>query len=99
VEPAVPLQPHRGPQWSKHPPHKPWRTPRQSTWTCRKKVVTLWRGARARAAFLAGPGTPQGTHAEAVGEELQPVGRIHVGQVHGELSPVGRTPRWSQGGA
>ena len=28
------------------------------------------------------------THAEAVHEELQPVGRTHVGEACGELSPV-----------
>ena len=34
---------------------------------------------------------------QSVPEELQPVGRTHVGEVHGELSPVGGTPRWSRG--
>jgi len=29
-----------------------------------------------------------GTHAGAVGEELQPMGRTHIGEVCGELSPV-----------
>jgi len=39
----------------------------------------------------------EGTHAEAVCEELQPVGKIHVGEVHGGLSPVGGTPCCSRG--
>ena len=30
----------------------------------------------------------EGTHAGAIQEELQPVGRTHVGEVCGELSPV-----------
>jgi len=36
-------------------------------------------------------------HTGAACEELQPVGRTHIGEVHGELSTVGRTPRWSRG--
>ena len=35
----------------------------------------------------------EGTHAGAVCEELQLIGRTHVGEVHGGLSPVGGTPR------
>jgi len=35
-------------------------------------------------------------HTGAVREELQPMGRTYVGEVCGELSPVGGTPRWSR---
>ncbi|GAB0180894.1 AN1-type zinc finger protein 5-like [Grus japonensis] len=34
----------------------------------------------------------EGTHAGAVGEELQPEGRTHVAEVRGGLSPMGGTP-------
>ena len=34
---------------------------------------------------------------QSVHEGLQPVGRTHVGEVCGELSPVRGTPRWSRG--
>jgi len=34
----------------------------------------------------------EGTHTEAVHEELQPMGMTHVGEIIGELSPVGGTP-------
>jgi len=30
----------------------------------------------------------EGAHTGAISEELQPVGRIHSGEVFGELSPV-----------
>ncbi|GAB0179878.1 hypothetical protein GRJ2_000453100 [Grus japonensis] len=53
------------------------------------------RGAHAGAGFLAGLVTPWGTHARAVHEELQPMGRTHVGEVHGGLTPVVGTPQWS----
>ena len=56
------------------------------------------RGAHAGAGLLAGLVTPWGTQAGAVCEELQPVGRTHVGEVRGELSPVGGTSCWSRGG-
>jgi len=36
------------------------------------------------------------TDTGAVCEELQPMGRTHVGEVHGGLSPMGGTPRWSR---
>jgi len=39
----------------------------------------------------------EGTHAEAVGEELQPVGRIHFGEVCGELFPMRGTIMLEQG--
>jgi len=55
------------------------------------------RGAYAGAGLLAGLVTPWGTHAGAVCEELQLAGRIHIGKVHGGLSPVGGTPCWKQG--
>jgi len=33
----------------------------------------------------------------AVREDLQPVGKTSIGEDHGELSPMGRTPCWSRG--
>ena len=39
----------------------------------------------------------EGTHPGTVCEELQPVGRTHVGEVHGGLSAVEGTPHWSRG--
>lgn len=39
-----------------------------------------------------GPQPAKGTHAGATCEELQPVGRIHTGEVHRELSPAGGSP-------
>ena len=39
------------------------------------------------------------THAGAVCEDLQSVGRTHVGEIHGGLPPVGGTPCWSRGRA
>ncbi|GAB0183427.1 hypothetical protein GRJ2_000808000 [Grus japonensis] len=39
----------------------------------------------------------EGTHAGAVHEELQPMGRTHVGEVCGGLSAMGGTPCWSRG--
>uniref|UniRef100_A0A8C0C1L8 Amyloid beta precursor protein binding family A member 1 n=1 Tax=Buteo japonicus TaxID=224669 RepID=A0A8C0C1L8_9AVES len=39
----------------------------------------------------------EGTHAGAVREKLQPVGRIHIEEVHGGLSPMGGTTHWSRG--
>ena len=38
-----------------------------------------------------------GTHAGAVHEEQQPVGRTHIGELCGELSPVRDTSHWSRG--
>jgi len=38
-----------------------------------------------------------GTHAGAVCEELQYMGRTHVGEISGELSPVRGTSCWSRG--
>jgi len=32
-------------------------------------------------------------------EGLQPMGRTHIGEVHGRLSPVRVTPHWSRGRA
>ena len=49
------------------------------------------------------PSVPEGLqHVErilagAVGEELRPTGRTHIGEVCGGLSPVGGTPWWSRG--
>jgi len=38
------------------------------------------------------------TNAEAVCEELQPLGRTHIGEVHGALSSMSGTSCWSRGG-
>ena len=46
---------------------------------------------------------PEGLHTvgrsrtAAVREELQPLGRIHVGEVCGELSPMDGTSQWGRG--
>ena len=37
------------------------------------------------------------THAGAVHEELQPMGRTHFGEVCGGLSPMGRSPQAGAG--
>ena len=37
------------------------------------------------------------THAEAILEELQLVGKTHVGKVHEGLYPIGCTVHWSKG--
>jgi len=34
----------------------------------------------------------EGTHLEQFVKSCSPVGRTHIGAVHGELSPVGGTP-------
>lgn len=39
----------------------------------------------------------EGTHAGAVHEELQSVGRTCIGKVHGGLSPTEGTPKLDQG--
>ena len=39
----------------------------------------------------------EGTHAGAVCEELHPVGRTHVAEVHRGLSPMMRDPMLEQG--
>ncbi|GAB0190583.1 hypothetical protein GRJ2_001523600 [Grus japonensis] len=91
----------------------PWRTPCQSRWRHLKEAVTrgkptleqapgrtcgpVERGTYSRAGLLAGVVTPWGTHVGAVREELQPMGRTHIGEVHGGLSPVRGTPCWSRG--
>jgi len=75
---------------------------------CPKEAVSPWR-ARAGAGSCqdlwthGGPTLEQsvpealhpmeGTCARAVGEELQPMGRTHIVEVCGGLSPVGGTPR------
>lgn len=41
--------------------------------------------------------TVEGTHTGAVHEELQPLGRTHVGEDCGGLFPAGVTPCWSKG--
>jgi len=41
---------------------------------------------------------PLGTHAGVVHETLQPLGRTHIGAVHGDVSSVTGTPRWSREG-
>jgi len=61
-----------------------------------KEAATPW-GARTGAGLLAGLVTPRGTNTGAVCEGLHPVGRTHIGEIHGELSPVRGTSRWSRG--
>ncbi|TRZ16712.1 hypothetical protein HGM15179_010402 [Zosterops borbonicus] len=77
-----------------------------------KTCGIMKKGAKTGAGSLAGPVTPQGTHARAacskglfpvgesyagtVHEELQPVGRTHVGEVCEKLSHMGRTSCWSE---
>lgn len=39
----------------------------------------------------------QGIHAREVHKELQPMGRPHIEEAQGGLSPMGGTPRWSRG--
>jgi len=68
---------------------------------CLKEAVTPW-GAGAGAGLLAGLVTPWGAHTgadheEPAGDHEQPAGRTHVGEVCGELSPMGETPHWSRG--
>ncbi|KAJ7401339.1 hypothetical protein BTVI_97035 [Pitangus sulphuratus] len=53
------------------------------------------RGIHTGVDLLAGFVTVQGTHTGAVHEELQPMGRIDVGDVCGGLAPVEGTPCWS----
>ena len=83
--------------------------------TCNRTCGPMEKGAHAGANFLAGLVTPwgthtgaacswrsspmEGTHAGAVREELQPVGRIstHGGAGYGRPCPVGGTSRWSSG--
>jgi len=38
----------------------------------------------------------EGTHTGAVREELQPVGRTHISEVHGRLSPMRGSSCWSR---
>lgn len=40
----------------------------------------------------------EGTQDGTVGQELQPMGSTHIGEVHGGLSPMGETQWWSRGG-
>ena len=60
-------------------------------------LVTLWKGPMLEQSVPEGLQPGEGTLAGAVCEELQPMGRTHVGEVHGGLSPVGGTPWWSRG--
>ncbi|GAB0187278.1 hypothetical protein GRJ2_001193100 [Grus japonensis] len=59
-------------------------------------LVTLW-GPTLEQSVPEGLHLMEETHAGAVHEELQPVGRTHI-EVHGGLSPMGGTPCWSRGG-
>ena len=45
------------------------------------------------------PLQPMEVHGQAVLEELQPMGRTHVGEVHEGLTAVRETPCWSRGRA
>jgi len=76
----------------------PWReepTPEQACWQ------DLWPhgGPMLERPVPEGLYPVEGTHAEAVHEELQPMGRTHIGEVCGELSSVRGTSRWSRGRA
>jgi len=53
----------------------------------------MGRGIHAGAGLLAGLTIPWGIHTGVVCRELQPVGRAHIGEVHGGLHLVGETPR------
>lgn len=39
----------------------------------------------------------EGTHAGAIGEELKPMKKIHIREIHGGLFPVRVTPDRSRG--
>ena len=110
--PRGPPAAHRGPRWSRYPPAARGGAhagaggcARRRLWPCGKAMLEqapgracdpVERGAHGGAGLLAGAVTrPAG----AVCEELQPVGRPHVGGVRGGLSPVGGSPRWSRGRA
>lgn len=58
------------------------------TCACPKETVTLWK-VHAGADFLAGLVMPLGTNAGTVCQELQPLGRSHIGDFHRGLSFVG----------
>jgi len=63
----------------------------QDLWTCGEKSPRWSR-------FAGSTCDPVGrTHAGAVNEELQSMGRIYVGEVRGGLSPMGGTTRLSRG--
>jgi len=114
-EADCPPEAHGGPQWSRNPPAAhgephagaggcPWR----KLWLRGELVLEqapartcgpMERGAHIGTDLLAGLVTPWGTHAGAVSEELQPMGRTHIGEFHGRLSPVDATPCWSRGRA
>ncbi|KAJ7416059.1 hypothetical protein BTVI_36392 [Pitangus sulphuratus] len=60
----------------------------------------LWPhgGPRLEQSVPEGPHHVEMTHSEAVHREMQPVGKIHVGEVHGVVTPVGgEPPCWSRG--
>lgn len=55
------------------------------------------RGTYSGESLLAELVTPWGTHTGAVHEDLQLMGRTHIGEVHGGLCSTGRAPHWSRG--
>ncbi|PKU45847.1 ubx domain-containing protein 4 [Limosa lapponica baueri] len=60
-------------------------------------AVTLWREEpMLEKSVLEGLHPAEGTHTGEVHEEVQHMGRTHVREVHGRLSPVGGTPCWSR---
>jgi len=68
------------------------------------RSCSLWKESHARADRrpTLEPSVPEGlyavvgTHAGAVCEELQPMGKTQVGAVHEGLYPKKETPRWSR---
>ena len=106
-EAGCPPAAHGGPWWSRYPsaahgqPHaRAGRWAWRSLWPCGKPMLEqapgricrpMERRAHTGAGLLAGLVTPGGTHAGAVREELQYMGRTLIGEINGGLSPVGRT--------
>jgi len=76
----IPLQPVVTPRWSRRMPEG----------GCDPVGSLRW------SRFAAGLMTLRGTHAGAVSEEMQPVGRTHSGEVHGGLYPMGGSPHGSR---
>ncbi|GAB0208471.1 EH domain-containing protein 4 [Grus japonensis] len=93
--------PMGNPCWSKllAGPVTPWRE--ETTAGLLAGLVTPMGDPRWSSLFLKDctpwKGQVERTHAETICEELQPMGRTHVGEVHGGLSPMGGTPHWSRG--
>lgn len=95
---------------TEHPHCSPWAPPCPGRWRCLEDAVwgepmqkeapgrgyTPWRGAHAGAGFLARPVTLWvSTLEQSIPEDLQPLWKDHMGTVHEELSPLGKTLLWS----